>query len=67
MKSLKLTPEWVLSSLSHTHFCHGNGNALIVVDSSTDFWFTTLAFNTLGIEYEIYDLLMIQTHTLNLL
>ena len=57
MRNLKLTPEWVLEKLPHTHFADGDGNVSIYTDDATDANFIELALDSLHIQYEAYDYL----------
>ena len=55
MKTIEITPEWVLNELPHMHVADGNGNMSFYTDSVTDVRWITLALNTLGIEFQEYD------------
>jgi len=55
LKKIKLTPEWVLNKLPHTHYADGNGNISVYTGDATDANFIELALDTLQIHYEIYD------------
>lgn len=52
MKSIEITPEWVLNKLPISHYADGNGNISIETDSATDAKWIMLALNTLCIPYE---------------
>lgn len=56
-KTLKLSPEWVLNKLSHTHYADGNGNVSVYTGDATDANFIELALNSLQVSFEAYDYL----------
>lgn len=55
MKTIEITPEWVLNELPHMHVADGNGNMSFYTDSVTDVRWITLALNTLGISFQTFD------------
>jgi len=55
MKNLKLTPEWVLEKLPHTHYADGDGNISIYTDKTTNANFIELALDSLYIPYKAID------------
>ncbi len=57
MRKLKLTPEWVLKKLPHTHYADGDGNVSVYTNDATDANFIELALDSLHIHYEAYDYL----------
>lgn len=57
MRNLKLTPEWVLEKLPHTHYADGDGKVSVYTNDATDANFIELALDSLQIKYEAYDYL----------
>ncbi len=52
MKTIEVSPEWVLDKLSVTQKADGYGNITICSESKSDFQWIELALYTLGINYE---------------
>lgn len=55
MKTIEITPEWVLNELPHMHVADGNGKMSFYTDNVTDVRWITLALNTLDIQFQDYD------------
>lgn len=56
-KLIKLTPEWVLEKLPHTHHADGDGNISVYTNDATNANLIELALDSLHINYEAYDYL----------
>lgn len=57
MKTIKITPEWVLEKLSHTLDTDRSGNISVYTGNATDANWIELALNSLEISFEAYDYL----------
>ena len=55
MRTLKLTPEWVLEKLPHSHYSDGKGNNSVYTGNATDANWIELALNSLNILNEVND------------
>jgi hypothetical protein len=54
MKTLKLTPEWVLEKLPHSYYSDGKGNNSIYTGNAANAALIELALNSLNIASETY-------------
>lgn len=57
MKTMNISPEWVLEKLPHTHSADGYGNVSVYTGDATDANFIELALNSLQVSFEAYDYL----------
>ena len=57
MKTINISPEWVLEKLPHTHSADGYGNISVYTGDATDANFIELALNSLQVSFEAYDYL----------
>lgn len=57
MKTINISPEWVLEKLPHTHSADGYGNVSVYTGDATDANFIELALNSLQVSFEAYDYL----------
>lgn len=57
MKRIKITPDWVLTKLPHSHYVDCYGTVSIYTASSTDAHWIELAFKSMNLNFESYDYL----------
>ena len=57
MKTIKITPEWVLENLSHTLDADGAGSISLYTGNASDATWIELALNSINISFEVYDYL----------
>jgi len=57
MKTITLTPDWILQKLPHTRYADGGGSVSVYTNDATNANFIELALDSLHIHYEAYDYL----------